>query len=148
MNVYVASSWRNPTQQLVVELLRADGFEVYDFKRPGTAFHWRDVDPGFEHWTFDEYRAGLEHELSGHGFEADFGAMQVADACVLVLPCGRSAHLEAGWFAGQDKFLAIYQPGAEPFEPELMYKMATVVTNSFQEVRTRLEAYRRTTVAA
>ena len=31
---YVASSWRNPFQQEVVNILRDLGHEVYDFKNP------------------------------------------------------------------------------------------------------------------
>jgi len=36
-------------------------------------------------------------------FHNDIKAMEACDACVLVLPCGRSAHTEAGWFAGRGK---------------------------------------------
>lgn len=34
--IYVASSWRNPFQQEVVNILRDLGHEVYDFKNPPT----------------------------------------------------------------------------------------------------------------
>ena len=44
-----------------------------------------------------------------------------ADTCVLVLPCGRSAHTEAGWFAGNGLKTIVYMP--EKQEPELMYKL-------------------------
>lgn len=40
---------------------------------------------------------------------------------VLVLPCGRSAHTEAGWFAGRGLKTIVYMPGKQ--EPELMYKL-------------------------
>ena len=46
--------------------------------------------------------------------------MRWADACVLLLPCGASAHLEAGWFSGAGKPVAVVAP--EIREPELMYK--------------------------
>lgn len=39
------------------------------------------------------------------------------DTCVLVLPCGRSAHTEAGWFAGRGLKTIVYMP--EKQEPEL-----------------------------
>jgi hypothetical protein len=45
---------------------------------------------------------------------------------VLVLPAGRSAHLEAGWFVGQAKRTAILLDGPI-VTPELMYKMADFV---------------------
>jgi hypothetical protein len=53
------------------------------------------------------------------------------DLCV-VMPCGRSAHLEAGWFVGQGRRLAVLLSGDE--EPELMYRMAGLVTDDLDEV--------------
>lgn len=32
--IYVASSWRNNVQPLVVQTLRVAGLDVYDFKNP------------------------------------------------------------------------------------------------------------------
>jgi nucleoside 2-deoxyribosyltransferase len=66
-------------------------------------------------------RAALDHPLAAAGFAADFKAMEWADACVLVLPCGRSAHVEAGWMKGAGKKVFAYMPEAQ--EPELMYKL-------------------------
>jgi hypothetical protein len=41
---------------------------------------------------------------------------------VLLLPCGRSAHLEAGWMGGAGKLSWILAPPApQTIEPELMY---------------------------
>jgi nucleoside 2-deoxyribosyltransferase len=48
-------------------------------------------------------------------------ALEDCDACVLVMPCGRSAHLEAGFAIGAGKPTAIL---ISEGEPELMYKMA------------------------
>lgn len=48
-------------------------------------------------------------------------ALNWADTCVLVLPCGRSAHTEAGWMKGAEKKVIVYIP--EMVEPELMYKL-------------------------
>ena len=62
--------------------------------------------------------------------------MQESQACVLVLPCGRSAHLEAGWFCGEKKPVYIFQP--ERLEPELMYKMATLVSGSMDMIMENL----------
>jgi hypothetical protein len=127
VKVYVASSWRNKYQPNVVAELRAAGHEVYDFRNPrqgDTGFHWSEIDPAWQRWREIDYRDALKHPIAESGFASDFDAMQWADACVLVLPCGRSAHLEAGWFAGQGKPCLIFIP--EPIEPELMYKMGRV----------------------
>jgi len=95
--IYVASSWRNPDQAAVVAALKADGHLVYDFKnpRPGdNGFSWSEIDPNWRNWTAEEYRAALDHPLAKSGFASDFNAMKWADTFLLVLPCGRSAHLE------------------------------------------------------
>lgn len=59
-------------------------------------------------------------------------AMLWADTCVLVLPCGRSAHTEAGWFAGRDLKTIVYMPGKQ--EPELMYKLFDRVVGNLDEL--------------
>lgn len=122
--IYVASSWRNEIQQQVVGDLRLLGHEVYDFRNPtprNTGFKWESVDPGWKNWTTEQYREALSHHEAKKGFRLDYAGINWADTCVLVLPCGRSAHTEAGWMAGSGKEVFVYIPGSE--EPELMYKL-------------------------
>lgn len=71
--------------------------------------------------SVDTYKWMVEHPRAIEGFHADFGAMQMADTFVLVLPCGKSAHLELGWAVGAGKRTAILLE--DPVEPELMYRM-------------------------
>lgn len=137
MKIYVASSWRNDIQPSVVEALRQAGHLVYDFKHPAwnnTGFHWSEIDPDWKDWDFQEYQNGLNHNLAAKGFAFDMNAMIDADACVLVLPCGRSAHLELGWFVGQDKLTCIFHPPTIEVEPELMAKMCDAQFNSIDAV--------------
>ena len=91
-----------------------------DHKAPCT-FHWADVDENWQDWQPAEYIESLTHPIAEKGFKADLDAMLWADVCVLVLPCGRSAHTEAGWFAGKGLKTIVYMP--EKQEPELMYKL-------------------------
>lgn len=133
--IYVASSWRNIIQPNVVEVLRMQGHEVYDFRNPPnkSGFQWKEISDNWQNWTADEYRKSiLTHPDAAAGYLADFRAMEWADTCVLVLPCGRSAHLEAGWFAGRGKRLIILTRDGE--EPELMALMANHICISMQEV--------------
>ena len=137
MKIYVASSWRNEHQQSVVNFLRECGHEVYDFKKPSdgkAGFHWSEIDPNWKSWTTQQYREALRHEYAQFGFNRDFDAMEAADACVLVLPCGRSAHLEAGWMKGAGKTVFAYIPDGEAVEPELMYNMLDGVTSDINEI--------------
>jgi hypothetical protein len=134
VKIYVASSWRNPHQPPVVALLREHGHEVYDFRNPGPdrhGFGWKELDPDWESWTADQYRRALTHPVAAAGFFSDFEGMRWADACVLVHPCGRSAHLELGWSVGAGKLTAVYFPdevaGAGKVEPELMARLASAI---------------------
>ena len=129
--IYVASSWRNKFYPDVVKRLREEGHEVYDFRNPphgGHGFRWTEIDAKAQEWSFSQYSEGLHHPLAERQFAADLEAMEWADTCVLVLPCGRSAHTEAGWFAGAGKRVIAYIP--EMVEPELMYKLFDSVTDN------------------
>lgn len=140
MRFYVASSWRNITQASIVRDLRDMGHHVYDFKNPParTAFNWRDVNPNYQLWSNEEYVQHLADDpLVKAGFSSDFNAMLSADACVMVMPCGRSAHIEAGYFVGAGKKLCILLDGEERAcdgNPELMYLMADKVCPNRQQM--------------
>ena len=134
-SIYVASSWRNEYYPEVVVKLREAGFDVYDFRNPPSGdpgFKWGSIDPGFMDWTPSQYRNMLRHPKAERQFQNDIEAMQACDVCVLVLPCGRSAHTEAGWFAGKGKRVLAYIP--EKQEPELMYKLFDEVCCSIKEL--------------
>ncbi|MBQ9450173.1 MAG: hypothetical protein IJU34_02500 [Bacteroidales bacterium] len=133
--IYVASSWRNQYYPEVVSALRSAGHEVYDFRNPphgGSGFRWTDIDPDAPDWTFEEYSEGLHHPSAERQFQADLDALGWADTCVLVLPCGRSAHTEAGWMAGSGKKVIVYIP--EMVEPELMYKLFHAVVGNLDDL--------------
>lgn len=132
MKIYVASSWRNDFQPTVVAALREDGHEVYDFKG-AEGFHWSEVDPHWKNWTPDEYVAGLSHHCADRGFGRDMQALCECDMCVMVMPCGPSASMEMGWACGAGKQVAVYIPGLR--EPDLMVKMAALVTTSLDDIR-------------
>jgi hypothetical protein len=76
----------------------------------------------------DEYLRMIEHPRAIEGFDADFAAMQKADTFVMVLPCGKSAHLELGWAVGAGKRTAVLLE--DPVEPELMYRMVDHLATS------------------
>lgn len=135
--VYVASSWRNMMQSGVCAALKAAGIDHYDFKNPegGTGFSWKQVRPDYDgpratteirakgaDWEpVEDYLAMVRHPVAIKGYESDFAAMQRADTFVMVLPCGKSAHLELGWAVGARKRTIILLE--DPVEPELMYRM-------------------------
>ena len=73
-------------------------------------------------WSCSDFKKALNHPETIKAFQKDFQAMQEADFCVLLLPCGRSAHSEAGWMKGNGKKVFILDLSENP-KPELMYRM-------------------------
>lgn len=139
LSFYVASSWRNyHLQPAVVEALRAEGFtDTYDFRHPlpgNEGFKWSDIDPDWQSWSPEAFKLALDHPIAEQGFDLDFTAMSLSDVGVLVMPCGRSAHIEAGYFVGHPQKRLIILLDSAPTEPELMYKMADAVCLSLGEV--------------
>jgi NTP pyrophosphatase (non-canonical NTP hydrolase)/nucleoside 2-deoxyribosyltransferase len=141
--IYLASSWRNPHQPAVLAALRAAGHEVYDFRNPAPGqkgFAWRDCGgiaasdgPGTGAKTIPSYLEAIRSDRAAQGFEFDKSALEWCDTCVLALPCGRSAHLELGYAAGQgkDTYVLLHE---DTFEPELMYLLNTGVSASIDEI--------------
>lgn len=131
MNIYVASSWRNRIQPEIVAMLRQYGHTVYDFKNPEPGQHgfgWHEIYPDWINWTPEQYREALKHPIAKEGFDTDMNALRACDACVLVLPSGRSASFEFGWAVGQGKKCAVVM--FEKCEPELMYLGNPILTNT------------------
>lgn len=121
MKLYVASSWKNASQGYVVKRLRDEGHQVFDFKEQAgfCQVNWNRENirsPG-------QFLSDLDSPELCKRFNIDYKGMQWADGCVMVLECGKSAHLELGWFLGKGK------PGwillTDKVEPELMYNLAT-----------------------
>ena len=89
---------------------------VYDFRGEGDGwralaatgaggFAWSEVDAQWQSWPDDvpRYLVGLNHPRAEEGFDRDMNALRRADACILVNPCGQSAHAELGWACGAGK---------------------------------------------
>lgn len=142
--IYVASSWRNPLQSSVCALLRMAGHEVYDYKHPkgpgSDGFHWSEVDPNYKAWNAERFIANIRASRTAEeGFYTDMRALDWCDTCVLVLPCGRSAHLEAGYACGQKKRVLVLLNDVG-FEPELMYLMSNELYTDITAVMEALQS--------
>lgn len=105
--------------------LRAAGFDVFD--------DWLSPGPKADEWwqAYEQERGRLYVDaLAGpHAecvFEFDIKHLRAADAVVLALPAGKSAHLELGWALGQGKRGYILLDG-EPERWDVMYRFATGV---------------------
>ena len=126
MKLYVASSLRNRHYRSVISKIRNQGHEAYDFGDPPAGSEEFGILPPVRP---DQHYESLRGHIGQATFKRDAAALRVCDACVLVLPCGKSGHIEAGFAAGMAKPLAIYlEPHAEQ-EPEVMYNFGTLVWN-------------------
>ena len=131
--IYLASSWRNERQPDAVKFLRALGHEVYDFRDAPTAFRWEELAPYWDSWSLADFRDALGNSsVARAAFKGDMEALSECDAVVMMLPCGRSAHLEAGWALGVGKKVCVVLD-SRGFEPELMYLMAGYIAVSIED---------------
>jgi len=136
LRVYLATSWRNPEHQFVLEAIRQAGHAVYNFKQPTPeqpGFGWGETDPNFRDWYVPDYLRALQGPVAQRGFRHDLGALQAADALVMVMPCGNSSHLELGFAAGQGTPTAILYT-QDKCDPELMTLVADLRTEKLEEI--------------
>lgn len=142
MKIYIASSWKNTLYHSTMAFLEEFQHTIMDWQDPDKgSFKWlQTTEIPVDKWTGTFYRDTiLTGERAKRGFNYDTGLMDKADACVLLLPAGRSAHLEAGWFAGAGKPLFIYMPVWEG--PDLMYKFAQKICFTLEELVSAINDY-------
>jgi hypothetical protein len=127
--IYTASSWKNKLYPEVVTTLRSWGHYVHDFRDPKMSyvFQWSKVAPNWEGWNQKDYIKALQSPQAIKGFQSDKTGILTTDTTLLILPCGKSAHLELGFAAGMGRQCFIYMDeelpkGKEGWEIELMYK--------------------------
>lgn len=141
--IYTASSWRNANYEFILSILikSLPQHSFYDFKNPigGNGFGWDEIDKNWTNWTMDKFREVLDtNHRAREGFISDKTGLDWCDICILLLPCGRSAHLELGYAVGRGKTTAILL--TENFEPELMYKFVDYIAT---DVRFLIEFLKR-----
>ena len=118
MKIYIASSWKNAEHvRSLSAILRNNDHEVFDFtdmnNRPDGldkfvfgAKEWAEYS-GKNPEQID-WKDFLTWEPTIRAFESDKAGIDWADAVILLLPSGRSSHLEAGYAVGCGKPLFIF----------------------------------------
>lgn len=135
--IYLIGSLRNPVVGDVAKRLRDAGYEVFDDWRaagPDADDHWRDYEKARGH----DYRMALMGPSANHVFNFDREHIDRADAGVLVLPAGKSAHLELGYMIGRGKpgFILLDQ---DPDRFDVMYLFSTAVCRNVEDLITEME---------
>jgi hypothetical protein len=130
--IYLIGSLRNPRVPVLAEKLRAAGFDVFD--------DWYAAGPKADDcWQQYEKQRGhsFSEALRGHAaknvFEFDRRHLVDASAVVLVLPAGKSGHLELGWALGRGTPGYILLDG-EPERYDVMYQFANGVADSVSDL--------------
>lgn len=140
MKLYVASSWRNARYSSVIGFLRYYGHDVWDWLRPptgGNGFSWADVGHDkTEKCSTADLKVIHKHPAAQAGFASDMAGLFWCDACVLLLPSGKSAHLEAGYCKGTRK--PLYLLRIDDDEPDLMHLMCDEIFDSMEALRLAL----------
>lgn len=143
MKIYLASSWRNSHYYNMLDRLKAIGYEVYNFRDSNSSFSWKQVDPEGAMATNKRYLENINNELCEKAFANDMGALAECDVCVMLMPCGNSAHIEAGYAVGASKPVAIFLGDDDSLRPDLMWKMADLVTDEQVKLESWLAFYER-----
>lgn len=123
--IYVIGSLRNPKIPEIANAIRKLGIEAFDsWYAPGPEADdfWQKYEQGRGH----TYIEALNDYAARHVFEFDRLHLDRATSGVLVLPAGKSCHLELGYLIGQGKpgYILLDQ---EPERWDVMYGFATVV---------------------
>lgn len=129
--IYLIGSLRNPDVPKVAASLRAAGIEVFDdwyAAGPDADDRWRDYEIGRGR-TYIEALDGL---AANHVFDFDRCHLQQCDAALLVLPAGKSGHLELGYVIGRGKRGYILLDSPDRWD--VMYRFATKVTTDVQDI--------------
>lgn len=130
MIIYLIGSLRNPTIPLIAGRLRYAGHEVFDdwyAAGPNADDTWRDYEIGRGH-SFTEALSGY---AAKHVFSFDQEHLNRAHAGVLVMPAGKSGHLELGYLIGQGKPGYILLDN-QPERFDVMYRFAKGVTDDLE----------------
>jgi len=105
--------------------LRALGYDVFDdWFAPGPEAD--DFWQSYARNRGQSYKEALGDYHARHVFEFDKFHLDRADAAVLVMPAGRSAHIELGYMAGKGKPVYVLFDN-EPERYDIMYNFATDV---------------------
>ena len=120
--IYLIGSLRNPEVPKLAQFLRQAGYEVFDdwyAAGPRADDHWQ----AYEEARGHSVQEALECHAAQHVYHYDRQHLDRAAAGVLMLPAGRSGHLELGYLIGQGKpgYVLLDKP---PERWDVMYAFA------------------------
>lgn len=131
-SIYLIGSLRQPDKvQAVAKVFRQDGWDVFDdwlAAGPEADDYWQK----YSNNKGQNVREALKDHAAQHVFHYDKKHLDRCSFALLVLPAGKSGHLELGYFLGRGKPGFILLDG-EPERFDVMYNFADAVFTSLDE---------------
>jgi hypothetical protein len=121
LELYLIGSLRNPEIPRIASELRGVGVDVFDdwyAAGPHADDSWRD----YEKQKGVSYKEALNGYAAKHVFSFDHHHLNRVDGAILVLPAGRSGHMELGYISGLGK--RSYVLLDDPERWDVMYQFA------------------------
>ena len=137
--IYLIGSLRNKNIPVLANTLRSEGFDVFDdWYAPGPECddHWRD----YEKQRSRSYADAISSPHAWNVFRFDKMYLDRASTVVLVMPAGKSGHLEIGYSIGMGKTGIVFFEDGEPARWDVMYRFANHVCFTFGELMSSLKA--------
>ena len=134
-SIYLVGSLRNKEIPNVARELRKLGLDVFDdwfAAGPEADDYWKEYEIG----KGKSYKEALRGYAAQHVFQFDKHHLDRVDAAILVLPAGRSGHLELGYVAGSGKptFILLDDAYIDTGRFDVMYNFATAVFENKEEM--------------
>lgn len=120
--IYLIGSLRNPSIPKLAAALRKEGHEVFDdwhAAGPEADDHWQSYEKARER----SYTDALSAPAATNVFRFDKRHLDKADTVVLVMPAGKSGHLEFGYSIGMGRKGIVFFD-KEPERWDVMYRFA------------------------
>lgn len=131
--IYLIGSLRNPRIPEIAKMLRFHGhkpFADWYGAGPRADDHWQEYEQGLGY----TYQQSLARPAARHVFRFDKLHLDMSDEVVLVMPAGKSGHMEFGYSIGTGKKGYVFFDGNEPERWDVMYGFATGVCMDEKEL--------------
>lgn len=139
MRIYLIGSLRNPEIPKIGDELRNIGIDVFDDWFAGGPIaddSWQEYEKG----RGRSYQSALYGPAARNVFNFDHTNLMASHGAILVLPAGKSGHLELGFMAGLGRFTGVLFP-EEPERWDVMYQFANEVWVSVPEMLEQLKGH-------
>lgn len=130
--VYIGGSLANPEIIRITKVVQEAGhdpFSSWFTPGPEADEHWRDYEKALGY----SYREALRRPAAQNIFHFDKRHIDASDIFVMVMPCGKSAHLELGYAVGQGLKTIVYMP-EEPERFDVMMAFADSIVYGDEEL--------------